>query len=41
MLEQLRRFEMPKALVLLNVESGSEDEVLKELSIRLNRENQS
>jgi len=31
MLEQLRRFEMPKALVLLNVESGSEDEVLKEL----------
>jgi DNA-binding Lrp family transcriptional regulator len=27
----VRRFEMPKAYVLINVESGSEDEVLKEL----------
>jgi DNA-binding Lrp family transcriptional regulator len=27
----VRRFEMPKAFVLINVESGSEDEVLKEL----------
>jgi DNA-binding Lrp family transcriptional regulator len=27
----LRRFEMPRAYVLINVESGSEDDVLKEL----------
>jgi DNA-binding Lrp family transcriptional regulator len=27
----VRRFEMPRAFVLINVESGSEDEVLKEL----------
>jgi len=27
----LRRLEMPRAFVLINVESGSEDDVLKEL----------
>jgi DNA-binding Lrp family transcriptional regulator len=27
----LRRFEMPRAYVLINVESGSEDDVLNEL----------
>jgi DNA-binding Lrp family transcriptional regulator len=27
----MRRLEMPRAFVLINVESGSEDEVLKEL----------
>jgi DNA-binding Lrp family transcriptional regulator len=31
LLEYLRRFEMPRAFVLVNVESGSEDEVLQEL----------
>ena len=31
MLDSLRRLEMPRAFVLINVESGSEDEVLKEL----------
>jgi DNA-binding Lrp family transcriptional regulator len=30
-LEYLGRLEMPRAFVLINVESGSEDEVLKEL----------
>jgi DNA-binding Lrp family transcriptional regulator len=31
LLDYLRRFEMPRAFVLVNVESGSEDEVLQEL----------
>jgi DNA-binding Lrp family transcriptional regulator len=31
LLDYLRRFEMPRAFVLINVESGSEDDVLKEL----------
>jgi DNA-binding Lrp family transcriptional regulator len=31
LLDSLRRLEMPRAFVLINVESGSEDEVLKEL----------
>jgi DNA-binding Lrp family transcriptional regulator len=31
LLDSLRRLEMPRAFVLINVESGSEDEVLTEL----------
>jgi DNA-binding Lrp family transcriptional regulator len=31
LLDYLRRFEMPRAYVLINVESGSEDNVLQEL----------
>ncbi len=31
MLDLVEEIEMPKAFVLINVESGSEDEVLKEL----------
>jgi DNA-binding Lrp family transcriptional regulator len=31
LLDYLRRIEMPRAYVLINVESGSEDDVLKEL----------
>jgi DNA-binding Lrp family transcriptional regulator len=31
LLDYLRRLEMPRAYVLINVESGSEDDVLKEL----------
>jgi DNA-binding Lrp family transcriptional regulator len=31
LLDYLRRFKMPRAFVLINVESGSEDDVLKEL----------
>jgi DNA-binding Lrp family transcriptional regulator len=31
LLDYLRRLEMPRAFVLINVESGSEDDVLQEL----------